>query len=431
MRCSKPLGADHTDTPNRAEQLAQMQMQMQVLQLQFNKDHVQLQFNARNASHANPTQIAQNEAEMQVLQTKMNALSKLQAQWEALYIEYLRSQNSGTRADISVAPTDMTKAAKATKLKKPTNAKSAKIPKMTSTKADVTPVEPPKFTKTTKAPAEKAKAHETVEVPNASKLKVPAAHPDLLEMIHAAIVALKEPNGSSRRAIVNYIMANYNVGTDQKAITSSVKDALKSSIQKGLLKAIPKVDDKRATEAPQAAEAQKATNSPKRAEASEAETPKTTEAKKPTTAKRAKISKKKSTKANKKSRNADKKSATDKNSKMPKKKAAKKATNSKMNDTSKGARTPKITTAKKATEAKKNPTKKVGMTCQTNCAIPDNFPFNRGKEKEEWQPHANILEIWFTKLTCFHAMPNTFSKAKFYATPLSITQRRRERKGRC
>ena len=258
MRRSKPLGADHTATPNRAEQLAQMQMQMQVLQLQFKKDHVQLQFNARNASHTNPTQIAQNEAEMQVLQTKMNALSKLQAQWEALYIEYLRSQNSSTRADISVAPTDMTKAAKATKLKKPTNAKRAKIPKMTSTKADVTPVEPPKFTKTTKAPAEKAKAPETVEVPNASKLQVPAAHPDLMEMIHAAIVALKEPNGSSRRAIVNYIMANYKVGTDQKAINSSVKDALKSCIQKGLLKAICKVDDKKATEVPQAAEDQKA-----------------------------------------------------------------------------------------------------------------------------------------------------------------------------
>ena len=42
MRRSKPLGADHTATPNRAEQLAQMQMQMQVLQLQFKKDHVQL-----------------------------------------------------------------------------------------------------------------------------------------------------------------------------------------------------------------------------------------------------------------------------------------------------------------------------------------------------------------------------------------------------
>ena len=421
MRRSKPLGADHTATPNRAEQLAQMQLQMQVLQLQFKKDHVQLQFNARNASHTNPTQIAQNEAEMQVLQTKMNALSKLQAQWEALYIEYLRSQNSSTRADISVAPTDMTKAAKATKLKKPTNAKRAKIPKMTSTKADknsnmtkktikiakellkpytctkqaqnfncstmadvaVTSVEPPKFTKTTKAPAEKAKAPETVEVPNASKLKVPAAHPDFLEMIHAAIVALKEPNGSSRRAIVNYIMANYKVGTDQKAINSSVKDALKSSIQKGLLKAIRKVDDKRATDAPQAAEDQKA-KSPRREEVSEAKTPKTTEAKKPTTANRAKSPKKKST-------NADKKSSANKNSKIPKKKAAKKATTSNMNDTSKGARTPKIMTAKKATEAKKNPTKKVGMTCQIHCAIPENFPFDRGKKKGSDSPMRSFI----------------------------------------
>jgi linker histone H1 and H5 family len=121
---------------------------------------------------------------------------------------------------------------------------------MCSTMADVTPVVPPKFTKTTKAPAEKAKAHETVEVPNASKLKVPAAHPDFSEMIHAAIVALKEHNGSSRQAIVKYIMSNYKVGTDQNAINSSIKDALKSSIQKGLLKAIRKVDDKRATDAP-------------------------------------------------------------------------------------------------------------------------------------------------------------------------------------
>jgi histone H1/5 len=395
----------------------------------------------------------------------MNALSKLQAQWEALYIEYLRSQNSGTRADISVAPTDMTKAAKAAKLKKPTNAKSAKIPKMTSTKADknsnmtkkttntakellkpyictklaqnfncsnmadvaVTSVEPPKFTKTTKAPAEKAKAPETVEVPNASKLKVPAAHPDLMEMIHAAIVALKEPNGSSRRAIVNYIMANYNVGTDQKAITSSVKDALKSSIQKGLLKAIPKVDDKRATEAPQAAEDQKA-NSPMRTEASEAKAPKTTEAKKPTTAKRAKSSKKKSTNSNKKSRNADKKSATDKNSKMPKKKAAKKATNSKMNDTSKGARTPKITTAKKATEAKKNPTKKVG-----NCAIHENFPFDRGKKKGSDSPIQTFivpfLKFHLQNSLVFMPYLTHFQKQNFMLHPYQQLKEEKREKG--
>jgi histone H1/5 len=352
---------------------------------------------------------------MQVLQTKMNALSKLQAQWEALYIEYLRSQTSGTRADISVAPTDVTKAAKATKLKKPTNAKRAKSPKMTSTKADknpnmtkkttkiaeellkpytctklaqnfncstmadvaVTPVETPKFTEKAKAPAEKAKAPETVEVPNASKLKVPAAHPDLLEMIHAAIVALKEPNGSSRRAIVKYIMSNYKVGTDQKAINSSVKDALKSSIQKGLLKAICKVDDKRATDAPQAAEDQKA-KSPRRAEASEAKDPKATEAKKPTPTKRAKTRK-----TTKEASNAKKPATANRTKTAKTTKTTKKAAKAKMKDTTKGAKTSKISAAKTATMAKKNPTKKVGMTCQTNCAIPDNFPFDRGKEKGE------------------------------------------------
>ena len=144
----------------------------------------------------------------------------------------------------------------------------------------VTPAEILKVTDTAKAPAEKAKAPKTVEVPNTSKLNVPAAHPNFSVMIHAAIAALKEHNGSSRQAIVKYIMSNYKVGTDQKAIDSCVKEALKSSIQKGLLKAIRNVDDKRATEAPQAAEAQKATNSPKRAEASEAKAPEATEAQK-------------------------------------------------------------------------------------------------------------------------------------------------------
>jgi len=113
-------------------------------------------------------------------------------------------------------------------------------------------------TETAKVPAEKAKAPETVEVLDTSKLNAPSAHPNFSVMIHAAIAALKEHSGSSRQAIVKYIMSNYKVGTDQKAIDSSVKEALNSNIQKGLLKAIHNVDDKRATKAPQAVEAQKA-----------------------------------------------------------------------------------------------------------------------------------------------------------------------------
>jgi hypothetical protein len=63
----------------------------------------------------------------------------------------------------------------------------------------VTPTEPLKVT-------EKAKAPETVEALNTSKLKVPAAHPNFSVIIHAAIAALKEHNGSFRQAIVKYIM---------------------------------------------------------------------------------------------------------------------------------------------------------------------------------------------------------------------------------
>ena len=66
----------------------------------------------------------------------------------------------------------------------------------------VTPAEILKVTDTAKAPAEKAKAPKTVEVPNTSKLNIPAAHPNFSVMIHAAIAALKEHNGSSRQTIV-------------------------------------------------------------------------------------------------------------------------------------------------------------------------------------------------------------------------------------
>jgi linker histone H1 and H5 family len=54
-------------------------------------------------------------------------------------------------------------------------------------------------------------------------------------------------NNSSHQAIVKYLMANYKVGTDQKTIDSSVKDALKNSIEKGRLKTTHNVDYKKAT----------------------------------------------------------------------------------------------------------------------------------------------------------------------------------------
>ena len=61
--------------------------------------------------------------------------------------------------------------------------------------------------------------------------KKPAEHPPYLEMIKAAIVALKERNGSSRQAIEKYIKANYKVGE----VGSHLKTALKRGAASGTL----------------------------------------------------------------------------------------------------------------------------------------------------------------------------------------------------
>lgn len=62
--------------------------------------------------------------------------------------------------------------------------------------------------------------------------KKPADHPKYIDMIAAAIVALKERNGSSRQAIVKYIKANYKVGDNADV---HVKMALKRGVASGAL----------------------------------------------------------------------------------------------------------------------------------------------------------------------------------------------------
>ena len=59
--------------------------------------------------------------------------------------------------------------------------------------------------------------------------KKPAEHPPYSEMIKAAILALKERNGSSRQAIEKYIKANYKVGE----VGSHLKMALKRGVTSG------------------------------------------------------------------------------------------------------------------------------------------------------------------------------------------------------
>ena len=81
------------------------------------------------------------------------------------------------------------------------------------------------------APAQTPKAKKA-----ASKPKKPAAHPKYSEMVAAAIGSLKERGGSSRQAILKYIVKNYNVGKEEKSVNAHLKLALKAGVKKGSLK---------------------------------------------------------------------------------------------------------------------------------------------------------------------------------------------------
>ena len=64
----------------------------------------------------------------------------------------------------------------------------------------------------------------------------PAAHPKYAEMVAKAVTALKERGGSSRQAILKYIMANFNVGNDAKVVNTHLKIALRSGVKNKSLK---------------------------------------------------------------------------------------------------------------------------------------------------------------------------------------------------
>ncbi|XP_076436171.1 histone H1-like [Babylonia areolata] len=64
----------------------------------------------------------------------------------------------------------------------------------------------------------------------------PAEHPKYNVMIAAAITSLKERGGSSRQAILKYIMANYKVGVEATKINAHLKLALRAGVKAGTLK---------------------------------------------------------------------------------------------------------------------------------------------------------------------------------------------------
>ena len=69
-----------------------------------------------------------------------------------------------------------------------------------------------------------------------SKPKKPVAHPKYAEMVAQAISGLKERGGSSRQAILKYIVKNFNVGNDEKVVNTHLKIALRSGVKASSLK---------------------------------------------------------------------------------------------------------------------------------------------------------------------------------------------------
>jgi len=66
--------------------------------------------------------------------------------------------------------------------------------------------------------------------------KKPADHPKYSEMVQQALTNLKERGGSSRQAVLKYIMKNFNVGTDENAVNTHLKMALKAGVKNASLK---------------------------------------------------------------------------------------------------------------------------------------------------------------------------------------------------
>merc|ERR1712096_359481 len=143
------------------------------------------------------------------------------------------------------------------------------------------------------------------------KARKPATHPKYAVMIAAAITALKDRSGSSRQAILKYIVANNKVDAAKSAV--QVRLALKRGLAKGTLKPARK-----------SGKGSGSFKLVKVAKKKKAKKPKKKKAKKPKKAKKAKKAKKPKAKRAKKPKKAAKKPAK-KAAKKPAKKAAKKA----------------------------------------------------------------------------------------------------------
>src|SRR2546425_441450 len=61
-------------------------------------------------------------------------------------------------------------------------------------------------------------------------------HPKYSEMVHQALGSLKERGGSSRQAVLKYIMKNFSVGNDENIVNTHLKIALRAGVKNASLK---------------------------------------------------------------------------------------------------------------------------------------------------------------------------------------------------
>ncbi|XP_078317328.1 uncharacterized protein LOC111119173 [Crassostrea virginica] len=182
----------------------------------------------------------------------------------------------------------------------------------------------------------------------ATKPKAPATHPKYVDMIGAALESLKERGGSSRQAILKYIMANFKVGNEVNSINAHLKLALKSGVKKGALK------QAKGTGASGSFKLGEKPKTEKKPKAKKVSKPKAAKPKKAAAAAKPKkaTGEKKTAEKKKKS---PKKAAAPKKVKTPKKKAPAKSPKKAAAAKPKKVKTPKKPAAKKT---KKSPAKK-------------------------------------------------------------------------
>ena len=166
--------------------------------------------------------------------------------------------------------------------------------------------------------------------------KKPAEHPKYIEMIVAAITALKERNGSSRQAILKYINANYKVGDNasvhlklalKRGVTSGALSQPKGTGASGSFKVVKKAEPKKKKPAAKKPAAKKpAAKKPAAKKASKSTPKKKTAAKKSTPKKKAAPKKKSSAKKPAAKKAAKKPAAKKPAAKKPAKKTPKKKT---------------------------------------------------------------------------------------------------------